>query len=112
MAGQMPIMRNMEQLCGGDRHQTEANKTEWRQESGKSRVSSQRRWRKWNLPAKSGSLRQTRTQPRPRRWDVPGSLILIGGEPGIGKSTLMLQIGLALKNQKVLYVSGEESEQQ
>jgi DNA repair protein RadA/Sms len=43
---------------------------------------------------------------------VPGSLILIGGEPGIGKSTLMLQAGLKLKNQKVLYVSGEESEQQ
>lgn len=43
---------------------------------------------------------------------VPGSLVLIGGEPGIGKSTLMLQVGLILKNQKVLYVSGEESEQQ
>ncbi|MBT1701076.1 DNA repair protein RadA [Fulvivirgaceae bacterium PWU4] len=43
---------------------------------------------------------------------VPGSLILIGGEPGIGKSTLMLQAGLRLKEQKVLYVSGEESEQQ
>lgn len=43
---------------------------------------------------------------------VPGSLVLIGGEPGIGKSTLMLQLGLALKNIKVLYVSGEESEQQ
>ena len=43
---------------------------------------------------------------------VPGSLILIGGEPGIGKSTLMLQAGLQLKNQKVLYVSGEESGQQ
>ena len=43
---------------------------------------------------------------------VPGSLILIGGEPGIGKSTLMLQLGLALRNRKVLYVSGEESEQQ
>jgi DNA repair protein RadA/Sms len=43
---------------------------------------------------------------------VPGSLVLIGGEPGIGKSTLMLQVGLALKNLKVLYVSGEESEQQ
>jgi len=42
---------------------------------------------------------------------VPGSLILIGGEPGIGKSTLLLQISLALKN-KVLYVSGEESQQQ
>jgi DNA repair protein RadA/Sms len=43
---------------------------------------------------------------------VPGSLILIGGEPGIGKSTLMLQLGLALQKAKVLYVSGEESEQQ
>jgi len=43
---------------------------------------------------------------------VPGSLVLIGGEPGIGKSTLMLQIALAMKNLKVLYVSGEESEQQ
>ncbi len=43
---------------------------------------------------------------------VPGSLVLIGGEPGIGKSTLMLQIALTLKDQKVLYVSGEESEQQ
>jgi DNA repair protein RadA/Sms len=43
---------------------------------------------------------------------VPGSLILIGGEPGIGKSTLMLQIGLLLGKIKTLYVSGEESEQQ
>ena len=43
---------------------------------------------------------------------VPGSLVLIGGEPGIGKSTLMLQVALHMKNLKVLYVSGEESEQQ
>lgn len=45
---------------------------------------------------------------------MPGSLILIGGEPGIGKSTLMLQIAQALskKNKKVLYISGEESEEQ
>jgi DNA repair protein RadA/Sms len=43
---------------------------------------------------------------------VKGSLILIGGEPGIGKSTLLLQIALSLKGVKVLYVSGEESEQQ
>ena len=43
---------------------------------------------------------------------VPGSLVLIGGEPGIGKSTLMLQIALMLSNTKVLYVSGEESETQ
>lgn len=40
---------------------------------------------------------------------VPGSLILIGGDPGIGKSTLLLQISgqLSQKKQKVLYVSGE-----
>ncbi|MBC7865500.1 MAG: DNA repair protein RadA [Bacteroidia bacterium] len=43
---------------------------------------------------------------------VPGSLVLFGGEPGIGKSTLMLQLALILKGVKVLYVSGEESEQQ
>ncbi|MEH0156095.1 DNA repair protein RadA [Limibacter armeniacum] len=43
---------------------------------------------------------------------MPGSVVLIGGEPGIGKSTLMLQIALTLNKQKVLYVSGEESDQQ
>ncbi|MBK7871676.1 MAG: DNA repair protein RadA [Saprospiraceae bacterium] len=42
---------------------------------------------------------------------VSGSLILIGGQPGIGKSTLMLQVALSV-NAKVLYVSGEESEEQ
>ncbi len=45
---------------------------------------------------------------------VPGTLILVGGDPGIGKSTLMLQAlyGLANQGLKVLYVSGEESQQQ
>jgi DNA repair protein RadA/Sms len=43
---------------------------------------------------------------------VPGSLILVAGEPGIGKSTLFLQNGLWLKDVSVLYISGEESEQQ
>ena len=43
---------------------------------------------------------------------VPGSLILLGGEPGFGKSTLLLQLSLLLKGRKVLYVCGEESEQQ
>jgi DNA repair protein RadA/Sms len=42
---------------------------------------------------------------------VPGALVLIGGQPGIGKSTLMLQIALGVKA-RVLYVSGEESEEQ
>lgn len=40
---------------------------------------------------------------------VPGSLVLIGGEPGIGKSTLVLQVALRMAGKKVLYVSGEES---
>lgn len=43
---------------------------------------------------------------------VAGSLVLVAGEPGIGKSTLFLQNGLLLKNIRVLYISGEESEQQ
>ena len=43
---------------------------------------------------------------------VPGSLILMGGDPGIGKSTLMLQTALRVKGIRTLYVSGEESEQQ
>jgi DNA repair protein RadA/Sms len=43
---------------------------------------------------------------------VPGSLILFGGEPGIGKSTLLLQMAVGNIDRKVLYVSGEESEQQ
>ena len=42
---------------------------------------------------------------------VPGSIVLVGGEPGIGKSTLLLQVALAIEG-KVVYVSGEESEQQ
>lgn len=40
---------------------------------------------------------------------VPGSIILIGGEPGIGKSTLVLQNLLSIKSKTILYVSGEES---
>ena len=43
---------------------------------------------------------------------VPGSIVLLGGDPGIGKSTLLLQLALQMKMKKVLYVSGEESEKQ
>ena len=43
---------------------------------------------------------------------VPGSIVLLGGEPGIGKSTLSLQTALQMSEMKVLYVSGEESAHQ
>jgi DNA repair protein RadA/Sms len=44
---------------------------------------------------------------------VPGSIVLIGGDPGIGKSTLLLQTAMEMsRNDRVLYVSGEESERQ
>lgn len=43
---------------------------------------------------------------------VPGSIVLVAGEPGIGKSTLFLQVGLQMDQLRVLYISGEESEQQ
>jgi DNA repair protein RadA/Sms len=43
---------------------------------------------------------------------VPGSVVLIGGEPGIGKSTLALQVALRLNEVKTLYISGEESAEQ
>lgn len=43
---------------------------------------------------------------------VPGSLLLLGGDPGIGKSTLMMQMAVLLQEKVVLYVTGEESVQQ
>jgi DNA repair protein RadA/Sms len=43
---------------------------------------------------------------------VGGSLVLLGGEPGVGKSTLALQLALALREKNILYVSGEESAEQ
>jgi DNA repair protein RadA/Sms len=43
---------------------------------------------------------------------VPGSIVLVAGEPGIGKSTLFLQVGLMLQGTTTLYISGEESMQQ
>ena len=52
-----------------------------------------------------------RAGPRPWRRIVQGSLVLVGGDPGIGKSTLLLQMcqKLAQKEKKILYISGEES---
>lgn len=91
----------------------EKGKTEWRQESGRSKAIKPKTLQE--IEPTSG-IRITTPDKELNRvlggGIVPGSLVLIGGEPGIGKSTLMLQIGLALHNQKVLYVSGEESEQQ
>jgi DNA repair protein RadA/Sms len=91
----------------------QANKSEWRQETAPQKKVKPRTLKdiesigdiRWN----SGDLELNRVLGG---GVVPGSLVLIGGEPGIGKSTLMLQAGLRLKTQTVLYVSGEESEQQ
>ncbi len=91
----------------------EANKNEWRQESTKNR---QPKPKTFSQIEPTDEIRIVTSDQELNRvlggGIVPGSLILIGGEPGIGKSTLMLQIGLALTNYRVLYVSGEESEQQ
>jgi DNA repair protein RadA/Sms len=91
----------------------EGTKNEWRQDSGKSKIL---RPKTLQEIEPTTDIRITTPDKELNRvlggGIVPGSLILIGGEPGIGKSTLMLQIGMALKNVKTLYVSGEESEQQ
>jgi DNA repair protein RadA/Sms len=78
-----------------------------------------------NASKKTQSLQNIKTNQTPRLVTqdqelnrvlgggvVPGSLILVAGEPGIGKSTLFLQMGLQLQDVIVLYISGEESEQQ
>src|SRR5688572_9742058 len=91
----------------------ESNKNEWRQEAVKSKVS---RPKKISDVEAGFEIRVVTSDAELNRvlggGIVPGSLILIGGEPGIGKSTLMLQLALSLKKLKILYVSGEESEQQ
>lgn len=91
----------------------EPDRNEWRQESSKSRVSKPKTL---NEIVSTGEIRIATPDQELNRvlggGIVPGSLILIGGEPGIGKSTLMLQLGLSLQKAKILYVSGEESEQQ
>jgi DNA repair protein RadA/Sms len=89
------------------------NKNDWRQDNGRQKT----------VKAKAlhevESSREIRVSAGDQELNrvlgdgiVPGSLVLIGGEPGIGKSTLMLQVGLGMKSLRVLYVSGEESEQQ
>lgn len=91
---------------------SETDKNAWRQDS-KSKASKPKTL---NEIESTGEIRISTPDQELNRvlggGIVPGSLILIGGEPGIGKSTLMLQVGLALQKAKVLYVSGEESEQQ
>jgi len=88
-------------------------KNEWRQESTRNKVPRPK------VLSEVQSSSETRISANDQELDrvlgggiVSGSLVLIGGEPGIGKSTLMLQVGLQLKKHRVLYVSGEESEQQ
>lgn len=92
---------------------SETDRNDWRQDATKSRVSKPKTL---NEIESTGEIRIATPDQELNRvlggGIVPGSLILIGGEPGIGKSTLMLQLGLSLQKAKILYVSGEESEQQ
>ncbi|HEX7015264.1 MAG TPA: DNA repair protein RadA [Cyclobacteriaceae bacterium] len=92
----------------------DVGKSDWRTTSGTTQRVAQPK--KLNEIGEGGEVRlMTRDQELNRVLGggiVPGSLILIGGEPGIGKSTLMLQLGTSLSGKKTLYVSGEESEQQ
>ena len=82
-------------------------------------------WKSVSLTSRPKAIAEIKYEQEPRIYTtdaelnrvlgggiVAGSLVLIGGEPGIGKSTLMLQIALTLSDKKVLYISGEESEQQ
>ncbi len=85
----------------------------WKTTSGTSRLS------KPNKVEEIKSATEERTSTGDQELDrvlggglIAGSVILIGGEPGIGKSTLMLQLALNITGKKILYVSGEESEQQ
>lgn len=91
----------------------EQNKNDWKPEPNKTR---QEKPRTLNEIESTKEIRISASDQELNRvlggGIVFGSLVLIGGEPGIGKSTLMLQVGLALKKLKVLYVSGEESDQQ
>jgi len=90
------------------------NKNDWKPSTGSSA-------KRVSMPLKISEIDTSKT-PRLNTTDnelnrvlgggiVPGSLILLGGEPGIGKSTLMLQLSLKLPY-KTLYVSGEESQKQ
>ena len=92
---------------------TEVNQSEWRSDSKSKKTNKPKTLQEIEQGAEVRTLTPDQELNRVLGGGiVPGSLILIGGEPGIGKSTLMLQIGLALKKIKILYVTGEESEQQ
>ncbi|RAW03147.1 DNA repair protein RadA [Pseudochryseolinea flava] len=91
----------------------DTSKSEWRQSASRQKIVEAKTLKEIESSAEKRILSGDQELDRVLGSGiVPGSLVLIGGEPGIGKSTLMLQVGLMLKKQKVLYVSGEESEQQ
>lgn len=93
--------------------QKEESKNEWKPEGGRERIAKPKTLHE----IESGKEQRIITPDAELNrvlggGIVPGSLILIGGEPGIGKSTLMLQVALNLSKLKVLYITGEESDQQ
>jgi DNA repair protein RadA/Sms len=84
----------------------------WNRNSSNSKTNKSIQLKKINVDNESRILTSDRELNRVLGGGiVPGSLILLGGEPGVGKSTLLLQIAITL-NFKTLYISGEESQKQ
>ena len=111
--GKCPSCNNWNTFAEEVISKEDAGKNDWRQNSPKSRsVEAKKLEQITSSPEFKISTGDEELNRALGGGIVPGSLVLIGGEPGIGKSTLMLQVGLALRQLKVLYVSGEESEQQ
>ena len=107
MAGAVPNVQRVEYICGG-KGEYSGSRCIQRQQCGKEKESDCDFIQCINDRTKTGIKELDRVLGG---GIVQGSLVLVGGDPGIGKSTLLLQVcqKLAARQKKVLYISGEES---